>query len=188
MRVTPLPLQSFSTPLVSWSTTSSFQATIPAMSMAGSAWMPMCSPSRTRWARSVAEMSAFEGMQPWFRQVPPKASFSTSVTSRSSCAARMAATYPPGPAPTTSTSVPVAMSPTTIREPIDRRGFECAGWSLCRRLTRRLGLAPESDSADRDGVEDDGQDAGGSECERDAVENHMEHSGDGYRYWDGTDE
>src|SRR5690554_3612340 len=39
-------------------------------------------------------------MQPTRTQVPPRAdSRSTSATSKPSCAARMAATYPPGPAP-----------------------------------------------------------------------------------------
>src|SRR5271155_3296588 len=45
------------------------------------------------------------GMQPTCRQVPPrKGSFSTTATFRPHCAARMAATYPPGPLPMITTS------------------------------------------------------------------------------------
>src|SRR4030095_16160374 len=40
-------------------------------------------------------------MQPTFRHVPPRNSRSTQATFIPSCAARMAATYPPGPAPMT---------------------------------------------------------------------------------------
>src|SRR3954452_14564797 len=51
---------------------------------------------------SEACSSAFEGMQPTLRQVPPKVfSFSTTATFRPSWAARMAQTYPPGPEPIT---------------------------------------------------------------------------------------
>src|SRR5579859_4547876 len=48
--------------------------------------------------------SALEGMQPTFRHVPPMYCFSTIATRPPNCAARMAATYPPGPAPITVTS------------------------------------------------------------------------------------
>ena len=45
---------------------------------------------------------AFDGMQPTFRQVPPRlAPFSIQATRMPNCAARMAPTYPPGPAPMT---------------------------------------------------------------------------------------
>src|ERR1700730_4367443 len=40
-------------------------------------------------------------MQPQLRQIPPRCSRSTSATFILSCAARIAATYPPGPPPTT---------------------------------------------------------------------------------------
>ena len=49
-------------------------------------------------------MSALEGMQPQFRQTPPSDSFSTSAVFLPSWASRMAATYPPGPAPITTAS------------------------------------------------------------------------------------
>src|SRR5262245_56158884 len=49
---------------------------------------------------SLDSKRALLGMQPMRRQVPPRScSFSTQATFRPNCAARMAATYPPGPAP-----------------------------------------------------------------------------------------
>ncbi len=49
--------------------------------------------------------SAFDGMQPILRQVPPSVSFfSTTATFMPSWAARMAQTYPPGPVPMTTRS------------------------------------------------------------------------------------
>ncbi len=49
--------------------------------------------------------SAFDGMQPILRQVPPSvAFFSTTATFMPSCAARIAQTYPPGPVPMTTRS------------------------------------------------------------------------------------
>ena len=49
---------------------------------------------------SEACSSAFDGMQPTLRQVPPSvAFFSTTATFMPSCAARTAQTYPPGPVP-----------------------------------------------------------------------------------------
>ncbi len=52
---------------------------------------------------------ALVGIQPQIRQVPPSAfCFSTTATLRPSCAARMAATYPPVPAPITMTSYSLA--------------------------------------------------------------------------------
>jgi hypothetical protein len=45
-------------------------------------------------------------MQPTFKQVPPNVGyFSMMVVLNPNCAARMAATYPPGPEPITATSV-----------------------------------------------------------------------------------
>ena len=65
-------------------------------------------PNSDRWSRlwrnSAARNKALVGMQPQFRQMPPRCSFSTTQADRPSCAARMAATYPPGPPPTTTTS------------------------------------------------------------------------------------
>src|SRR5262245_17445261 len=43
-------------------------------------------------------------MHPQFRQIPPGRSASTTATRCPSCAARIAATYPPGPEPTTTAS------------------------------------------------------------------------------------
>ena len=52
--------------------------------------------------RCEACRSAFEGMQPMLRQVPPCVlRFSTTAVFSPSCAARMAQTYPPGPVPMT---------------------------------------------------------------------------------------
>src|SRR6059036_1345130 len=52
---------------------------------------------RDRWR-------AWVGMQPQLRHTPPGRSSYTAATERPSCAHRMAATYPPGPVPTTTTS------------------------------------------------------------------------------------
>src|SRR4051812_774082 len=54
--------------------------------------------------------SAFVGMQPQFRQVPPRTGArSTTAVRRPSCAARIAATYPPVPDPITTTSYSLAI-------------------------------------------------------------------------------
>src|SRR6185437_16328580 len=45
--------------------------------------------------------SALVGMQPQLRQMPPRCSRSTTAVFIPSCAARIAATYPPGPPPST---------------------------------------------------------------------------------------
>src|SRR4029453_5680735 len=56
--------------------------------------------------------NALVGMQPQIKQVPPSACcFSTTATLRPSCAARIAATYPPVPAPITTTSYSLATIP-----------------------------------------------------------------------------
>src|SRR6478609_4765203 len=57
----------------------------------------------TMWAISALRSSALEGMQPTLRQTPPQYFSSTTATVCPSCAARIAATYPPGPAPRTRT-------------------------------------------------------------------------------------
>ncbi len=57
---------------------------------------------RMTWKSSLDSRSAFEGMHPTLRHVPPSAaSFSTRAVFSPNCAARMAQTYPPGPAPIT---------------------------------------------------------------------------------------
>ena len=48
-------------------------------------------------------MIAFDGIHPRIKHVPPALSASTITVSRPNCAERIAATYPPGPAPTTRT-------------------------------------------------------------------------------------
>ena len=57
-----------------------------------------------RWKISADRNIAFVGIQPQLRQIPPICSFSTIAVLRPNCALRMAATYPPGPAPITTTS------------------------------------------------------------------------------------
>ena len=67
---------------------------------------PMSLPCSLIWETSSAECSRhFVGMQPTFRHVPPRYCFSITVTCAPSCAARIAATYPPGPPPMTITLV-----------------------------------------------------------------------------------
>jgi hypothetical protein len=56
------------------------------------------------WASSAFFSSALDGMHPTLRQTPPQYFFSTTATFLPSWAARIAATYPPGPAPRTTTS------------------------------------------------------------------------------------
>ena len=72
---TPFFLSSVATPLVSLVTMPSFHRTVCATSMRGdSTWMPSgesCAncPAFSNW--SAAWISAFDGMQPMLRQVPP---------------------------------------------------------------------------------------------------------------------
>src|SRR5262245_34051002 len=59
-------------------------------------------------------------MQPQFRQVPPSTGArSTTAVRRPTCAARMAATYPPVPDPITTTSYSVAIRRTLLILPAD---------------------------------------------------------------------
>ena len=69
----------------------------PVMPKTSFSWFSTC-------ASSALRSSAFDGMQPTLRQTPPQYFFSITATDLPSCAARMAATYPPGPAPRTMTS------------------------------------------------------------------------------------
>src|SRR5271154_5412390 len=55
-------------------------------------------------ASSALRSNAFDGMHPTLRQTPPQYLGSTTAVFNPSCAARMAATYPPGPAPRTTAS------------------------------------------------------------------------------------
>src|SRR3954471_11806530 len=87
-------------PLYRRLTTPSLYALTPAMSTPiSSALMPNCSLSRVWSAISAACSSAFVGMHPRCRQVPPSSALSIRATERFSSAARRAAAYPPLPAP-----------------------------------------------------------------------------------------
>ena len=70
---------------------------LPSMPNLSFSWVSVC-------ASSALRRSALDGMQPTLRQTPPQYFSSTTATDLPSCAARMAATYPPGPAPRTRTS------------------------------------------------------------------------------------
>ena len=86
------------TPVLSLSTTVSFQATTAAMSTSGglaklTPWRPPGAAARRSVSTSEATwISALDGMQPRIRQVPPSRSPSTSTVSIPSCPARIAAT------------------------------------------------------------------------------------------------
>lgn len=73
----------------------------------GSLWFNTTDPTSTPLGTTTdtgfsdAVVGYVEGMQPTLRQVPPRYSRSTQATLMPSWAARMAATYPPGPAPMT---------------------------------------------------------------------------------------
>ena len=60
--------------------------------------------SSIEWRNSAARSNAFVGIQPQFKQIPPRCSRSTTTAFRPSWAARIAATYPPGPPPITAIS------------------------------------------------------------------------------------
>src|SRR5512136_283068 len=64
---------------------------------------PYSRPLRARSNSSAEVLRTLEGMQPQFKHVPPTRSLSMRVTSAPSWAALIAATYPPGPAPMTTT-------------------------------------------------------------------------------------
>ena len=66
---------------------------------------PTSAPCRASSSRSAVWSRALVGMQPRSVQTPPsRGSFSTIRTDMPSCAARIAATYPPGPEPMIATS------------------------------------------------------------------------------------
>src|SRR6187551_2318892 len=80
--------------------------------------------------------SAFVGMQPQIRQVPPSAfCFSTTATFLPSCAARIAPTYPPVPAPITTTSYELAKSRNS--ESTLEGGQRDERLGLCRGIVRQ---------------------------------------------------
>ena len=69
-----------------------------------SAVMPNSSACSNRLTTSAFRIRALLGMQPQLRHTPPTSDLSTIAVLRSSWAALMAATYPPGPLPMTTTS------------------------------------------------------------------------------------
>ncbi len=93
MRRTPPWSSSVATPPVSRWTTPSFHAIVTARSMrAASVVIPRCSRPFAAANSSAAWMTAFDGMQPTFRHVPPISARSTITTLSPSCAARSAQT------------------------------------------------------------------------------------------------
>ena len=92
--VTPLALIRPDTPDTSFFTTLAFRFCMAAKSTeTAPTEMPLAAASWvTAWYRSTEWIRDLVGMQPAFRQVPPRASFSIRVTSAPSWDARMAAT------------------------------------------------------------------------------------------------
>ena len=96
-------------PSVSPLTTPFLRVIILAMSIFTSPVVMPCRPALCRIDSysSDESSSAFEGMQPMLRHVPPNAlpgRRSTQATLLPNCAARIAAVYPPGPPPITTRS------------------------------------------------------------------------------------
>ncbi len=93
------------TPLTMPSDTVRLRACVGPKSIDASPVIPNLSFSWVRMCDSSALRSrALDGMQPTLRQTPPQYLSSTTATLLPSWEARMAATYPPGPAPRTTTS------------------------------------------------------------------------------------
>ena len=93
------------TPLTRPSATTRLRSKAAPKSKETSPVMPkVCFSLANMWASSALRSSALDGMQPTLRHTPPQYFSSTTATLLPSCAARMAATYPPGPAPRTTTS------------------------------------------------------------------------------------
>ncbi len=98
---------------------------LPKSKVMFSAVTPNCSLSRISFTSSAECISVLVGIQPRFRQVPPTSRFSTTAVLIPSCAARMEATYPPGPPPITTTSVVTS-------------SFAIGEWSFGRGKSRKL--------------------------------------------------
>ena len=99
-----------STPFVFAPTTSFLRFIICARSTVTFSITTPCSAAscRANSKCSLLVSSALDGMQPTLTQVPPSVlSSSTQTVFRPSCAARMDATYPPGPPPMTTTSAAI---------------------------------------------------------------------------------
>ena len=102
-KFTPLFSNKNSIPLINWFTTLFFLSimavkfglTVPSISI------PKSFASFTVFNTPEEARSALVGIHPAFKQVPPTLLFSTTVTSAPSIEAFIAATYPPGPPPTT---------------------------------------------------------------------------------------
>src|SRR5689334_11880019 len=95
------------------------------------------------WASSALRSSAFDGMHPTLRQTPPQYFASMTAAFRPSWEARMAATYPPGPAPRTTTSKSLT-NHRLLQRPKEHEG-RMAGWLHAhpdRRLVRVPGHPP----------------------------------------------
>ena len=69
-----------------------------------STFIPYLSACFIRLYTSAFFNSAFVGMQPQFKHIPPSLSLSMTQTFWPNCAPRIAATYPPGPPPNTARS------------------------------------------------------------------------------------
>ena len=76
--------------------------------------IPKSARCSTRAAYAALSSSALVGIHPTLLQTPPSCAASTHAVRSLRCAARIAATYPPGPAPSTMTS---KVSVSAIRHP-----------------------------------------------------------------------
>src|SRR5581483_5998822 len=102
---TPFALKSEATPCVICLTTFAFHSFDAAKSSSGSPTRSFANVSSASFSANAVCTHAFVGMQPTRRHVPPSASScSTQTAFAPSCAARIAAVYPPGPPPRTATS------------------------------------------------------------------------------------
>ena len=136
---TPFALKSVATPPVSWSTILSFQTFAAAKSSSGA---PTVTPSLGKvssasFSAKAVCTQALVGMQPTRRHVPPsRSSFSTQTVVAPSCAARIAAVYPPGPPPRTATSHSMLWPFPSVRVP---NRDPIRGGALAERLKREGG-------------------------------------------------
>ncbi len=99
--VTPYDLNKKPIPATNSFTTLFFRSTMRAKLICGSPGMsiPNSAASLILRYRCAEAMKVLVGTQPQFRQIPPSLSSSIQATLAPSCAALIAATYPPGPPP-----------------------------------------------------------------------------------------
>jgi hypothetical protein len=98
----PLPLHNCCTPPVSFFTIPFFHAWSRVLStLTPVTVIPITSACRAFSTKFDAAISALEGMHPQFKHTPPQFSFSITNVFCFNCPSRIAATYPPGPPPTT---------------------------------------------------------------------------------------